>query len=113
MSQINLATATLAQDCDFPKLTPQQTIIIGNPRLSLNCTPCRWSRRREDPIPQQFALSYMTEMVKVLVRDDEPEIPGHILLDAEDVLADTLTMTRARIQASSPITDADSEPEGQ
>ncbi len=55
----------------------------------------------------------MTEMVKVLVRDDEPEIPGHILLDAEDVLADTLTMTRARIQASSPITDADSEPEGQ
>ena len=73
----------------------------------------RWSRRREDSVPQQFALSYMAGMVKVLVRDDQPEIPAHILRGAEDDLEDTLTMARARIEASSPITDADSEPEGQ
>ena len=72
-----------------------------------------WARRKEDPVPQQFALSYMVDMVKVLVRDDQPEIPNHILRDAEDGLEDTLDMVRAGIQASSPIVDADSEPEGQ
>ena len=87
--------------------------MVKIPASLANCTSFSWSRRREDPVPQQFALSYMVDMVKVLVKDDQPEIPGHILLEVEDGLRDTLTMARARIQASSPITDADSEPEGQ